>query len=142
MTLDVRDATQLPVGALLEAFSTAVEEVEAGVRLTMQRTPVTVGGVRNSLNGGVLATFVELAGHLALRTVLGPGERVERTQEVGLSYLSSARAPETIAEARVLRAGGRLGVASVEVRDGETGALNASGRVTCVLVRAPRVSAS
>lgn len=142
MTLDARDAAELPLDALLEAFATTVEPIEGGVRLAMQRTDVTVGGVRDSLNGGVLAAFVELAGHLAFRAVLDAGVRIERTQELGLSFLSSARSPDTIAEARVLRAGGRLAVAAVEVRDGETGDLNVAGRVTCVLARPSRERAS
>ena len=141
MSLDLSDTAELPLRALLEAFATTVEPVEGGVRLVMERTDVTVGGVRNGINGGVLATLVELAGHLALRAVLEDGVHIERTQEVGLSFLSAARA-QTVADARVLRLGGRLGVASVEVRDGETGTLNVAGRVTCVLARPPRGEAS
>ncbi|MEZ4502075.1 MAG: PaaI family thioesterase [Dehalococcoidia bacterium] len=141
MTLDLADPAELPLRALLEAFATTVAPIEGGVRLVMERTDVTVGGVRNGINGGVLGAFVELAGHLALRAVLEDGVHIERTQEVGLSFLSAARS-QTVAEARVLRVGGRLAVAEVEVRDGESGTLNAAGRVTCVLARPPREEAS
>jgi uncharacterized protein (TIGR00369 family) len=137
VSLDLGDPAELPVEALLEAFATRVEPLEGGVRLVMERTNVTVGGVRNGINGGVLASLVEVAGHLALRAVLEDSVHVERTQEVGLSFLSAARS-QTIAEARVLRVGGRLAVAWVEIRDSETGTLNVVGRVTCVLARPPR----
>ena len=39
----------------------------------------------------------------------------------------------TVAEARLLRKGNRLCVSEVEIRDGESGRLNAKARVTCAL---------
>ena len=131
--------TALPLDALLEAFATRVETLEAGrVRLTMRRTDITVGGVRNSINGGVVAALAELAAHCALQSLLGEGEVIEGTQETNISYITSAVGAETVAEATVLRKGGRLCVVDVDVRDGGTGELNAKSRTTLVLTRTPR----
>lgn len=128
--------TPLPLEALLEAFSTSVEASEGVARLAMRRTDVTVGGVRNSINGGVLAALVELAAHCALGSQLGPGEVIEGTVDVSVSYLRASLGDPTVAEARVLRKGSRLCVCSVEVRNSENGDLNVIGKVSLGL--APR----
>ncbi len=59
---------------------------------------------------------------------------MERTQDIGVSYLSSAVGEHTVAEARVLRRG-RLSVVEVTLTDGEGGVLNCRARVSCVLAR-------
>lgn len=120
---------------LPRALGITLEAIEDGyARLTMARNDVTVGGVRNSIHGGVLATYAELAAHVALRTVIDEGGRVERTQDLSVSYLSSAVGEHTVAEARVLRRG-RLSVVEVTLTDGESGVLNCRARVSCVLAR-------
>lgn len=127
----------LPRAALLEAFSTTVELVEGGARLSMRRTDVTVGGVRNSINGGVLAVLVELAGHCALQSTLAPGEVIEGTVDLSVSFLRASLGDPTVADARLLRKGSRLCACSVEVRNAETGDLNVVGRVTLALAPRP-----
>lgn len=126
----------LPLQAILEAFSTTVEASEGVARLAMRRTDVTVGGVRNSINGGVLAALVELAAHCALASQLAPGEVIEGTVDLSVSYLRASLGNPTVAEARVLRKGSRLCVCSVEVRNSESGDLNVIGKVSLAL--APR----
>lgn len=123
------------VEGLLEAFSTTLEAIPGGVRISMPRTQVTVGGVRDSMNGGVLAALIEVAAHLALRPLLAAGEQIEGTVDLGVSYLRSARGNPTLAEARVLRKGRQLCVCAIEVLDGETRELNAVGRVTLAITR-------
>ncbi len=127
---------QLPpaLAALFDAFSISVEAAEDGhARLAMRRTDITVGGVRGSINGGVVAALAELAAHLALRSALSADQAIEATVDLSISYLSSARGDPTVAEGRVLRKGSRLCVSDVEIRDGESGRLNAKARVTCAL---------
>ncbi len=120
---------------LPRAFGLTLEAIEDGyARLTMPRNDVTVGGIRDSIHGGVLATYAELAAHVALRTILDADGRVERTHDIGVSYLSSAVGERTVAEARVLRRG-RLSVVEVTLTDGESGVLNCRARVSCVLAR-------
>lgn len=124
----------------LAALSLEVAELEEGrARLVLHRSEVNVAGVRDSINGGVLASFAELAAHVALRSVLGEGGRVAHTQDLSISYTSSARAARTVAEATVLRVG-RLAVVDVAIAEGDdrgerTGALNCQARVSCVLER-------
>ncbi len=127
---------QLPpaLASLFDALSISVEAAGDGhARLAIRRTDVTVGGVRSSLNGGVVAALAEIAAHLALRSALAAGEQIEATVDLSISYLSSARGDTTVAEGRLLRKGSRLCVSEVEIRDGESGRLNAKARVTCAL---------
>lgn len=112
-----------------------IEAVERGyARLAVHRNNRSVGGVRNSINGGVLATLAEVAAHVCLGTVLEPGGRIERTQDVSISYASSATAERTVAEARMLRVG-RTAVTAVTITDGDDGHVNCAARVSCVLAR-------
>lgn len=136
MTTPASNLPPLPLDALLEAFSTTVEAADGVARLSMRRTDVTVGGVRNSINGGVLAALVELAAHCALASQLEPGQVSEGTVDASVSFLRASLGDPTVAEARVLRRGSRLCVCSVEVRNGETGDLNVIGKVSLGL--APR----
>ena len=124
---------------LLRELGISVREIEPGrVLLAMERNGTNVSGVRDSINGGVQATFAELAAHIAIETLLGAGERIVGTQDVSVSYVYSATSIWTMAEARVLRHG-RLTVVDVDVRVGDAGddegRLNAKARVTCALVR-------
>ncbi len=124
----------------LTALSIELVTLDEGrARLLLHRTEVNVAGVRDSINGGVLASLAELAAHVALRSVLGEGGRVARTQDLSISYISSARSEHTVAEATVLRVG-RLAVVDVAIAEGDdrgehTGALNCQARVSCVLER-------
>ena len=123
-------------GPLFAAFGIEVEALEEGyARLAVERAAMPLRGVRNSLNGGVVASLADAAMQLCTGTVLQPGERAGPTLELSVSYLSSARGERTTAEARLLRRGGRLAVGDVEVRDASGGAINAKARVTCAIRR-------
>lgn len=135
----VRDWEARP---LLRELGISVREIEPGrVLLAMERNGTNVSGVRDSINGGVQATYAELAAQMAIGTLLGEGERIDGTQDVSVSYVYSATAKWTMAEARVLRHG-RLSVVDVDVRVGDAGEdegrLNAKARVTCALSRERR----
>ena len=123
-------------GPLFEVFAIEVEELGEGyARLAVERSRMPLRGVRNSLNGGVVASLADAAMQLCTETVLRPGEQPGPTLELSISYLSSARGERTIAEARLLRRGGRLAVGDVELRDASDGAINAKARVTCGIRR-------
>jgi len=62
---------------LAELSITIASLDEGESRLTMPRNNVTVGGIRDSINGGVVASYAELAAEIALSTTLGPGEAIE-----------------------------------------------------------------
>ncbi len=141
---------------LLKELGMSVRQIEPGrVVMAMERNGTNVSGVRDSINGGVQATFAELAAHVAIATLLGAGERVEATQDISVSYLHSATARWVMADAEVLRHG-RLSVVDVELsvgidgpgmpgrpRGGQLGPraerqVNARARVTCALGRPAR----
>lgn len=126
----------LPLDALLEALSTTVTIEDGSARLEMRRTDVTVGGYRNSINGGVLAALVELAAHAAVASLLEPGEVIERTVEVSVTFLRPSLGEPTIAEARVLRRRGRLRPCTVEIRNSETGEVTVVGKATLAVASA------
>lgn len=121
------------------ALGIRVEALEPGVAtLLLERSGVSVSGIRDSLNGGVVAACAELAGRLALYTELGDGESLGGTVDLSVSFISAARGDPTRVVGRLLRKGGRLCVSDVEVRDGQSGALNAKARVTTAIARPPR----
>lgn len=124
---------------LLRGLGVTVTDLDRGrACLALARNNTNVAGVRNSINGGVQATVAEIAAHLATTTLLGTGEHIVGTQDLGISYLTSATSAVTTIDARVLRHG-RLTVVDVELRVGDegdaAGQLNAKVRVTCALGR-------
>ncbi|MYB40748.1 MAG: PaaI family thioesterase [Chloroflexi bacterium] len=130
------DLVSAAAGPLFDVFGVEVEELGEGyARLAVERSRMPLRGVRNSLNGGVVASLADAAMQLCTETVLRPGERPGPTLELSVSYLSSARGDRTTAEARLLRRGGRLAVGDVEIRDASDGAINAKARVTCGIRR-------
>ena len=121
-----------------EAFGVEIEAIEDGyARIGVPRSAVPLRGVRDSLNGGVVASLADAAMQLCVTSVLEPGEGVGETRELSVSYLSSARGERTIAEARLLRRGRRLAVGDVEVRDASDGPINAKARVSCEILPPP-----
>lgn len=117
-------------------FGLVLEETREGyARLSIRRDVVRLRGARDSINGGLLAALGNAAMHVCLGTMLGEGERVGRTHELSVAYLSSARGDVTSLEARILRKGGRQAVGEIEVRDTADGAINAKLRVTCEIER-------
>lgn len=142
MTVDARFddlAREWEQRPLLRGLGVTVTGLEEGrACLAMARNGTNVSGVRDSINGGVQATVAEVAAHLAATTLLGAGEYVVGTQDLSISYLTSATAAVTAIDARVLRHG-RLTVVDAELRVGDegehAGQLNAKVRVTCALGR-------
>ena len=123
-------------GPLFAAFGIEIEELGEGyARLGVDRASQPLRGVRNSLNGGVVASLADAAMQLCTGTVLRPGEQTGPTMELSISFLSAARGERTISEARLLRRGGRLAVGDIEIRDASDGAINAKARVTCGIRR-------
>lgn len=125
-------------GELLRELGAEVDSAGDGAaRLSIARERVQLRGVRDSINGGIVAALSEAAFRVCLEALLEPGERLGRTQEVTVAYLSAARGERTTFEARLLRKGRRLAVGEVEVRDAGTGELNSKALVSCALVPSP-----
>jgi uncharacterized protein (TIGR00369 family) len=111
----------------------ALDEERAVLRVP--REAVRLRGVRDSLNGGVVATLAAAAGRLLLQARLGEEARAGRASDLDVAYLSAARGSVTTFEARVLRQGRQVAVCEVEVRDADEGTLNAKVRVSIDIVR-------
>ena len=80
-------------GPLFAAFGIEIEELGEGyARLGVDRASQPLRGVRNSLNGGVVATLADAAMQLCTVTVLRPGEQIGPTMELSVSYLSARAA--------------------------------------------------
>jgi len=103
--------------------------------LRVPREAVRLRGVRDSLNGGVVATLAAAAGRLLLQARLGEGERAGRASDLDIAYLSAARGSVTTFEASMLRQGRQVAVCEVAVRDADDGTLNAKARVSIDIVR-------
>ena len=84
----------------------------AQVRLPFK--PQFVGDpLRPALHGGVIATLLDTAGGAALWTTLALADRIS-TVDIRVDYLRPGRLEALIAEARVRRAGNRMGVVSIK----------------------------
>ena len=118
------------------SFGIEIEALQDSyVRLRVARTLVPLRGVRDSLNGGVVASLADAAMQLCTSTVLKQNEQVGSTLELSVSYLSSARGEYTNVEAHLLRRGGRIAVGDIEICDASDGTINAKARVTCGIER-------
>jgi uncharacterized protein (TIGR00369 family) len=91
-------------------------DVEPGfVRFQVGFKPELVGDpLRPALHGGVTAVLIDAAGGAAVWTLLTGHERIS-TIDMRVDYLLPARLETLAAEARVLRKGNHVAVASVRV---------------------------
>ena len=128
-------ASQWEATPFFREFGVRIASTEPGfARLEVPMEAIQLRGVRESINGGVVAALAEAAMRVCVDTLLGAGERTGATRELSIGYLSAARGDTTHIEARMLRKGRRLAVGNIEVRDAGTGELNASARVACAVV--------
>lgn len=102
----------------------------ARLRLTItEQTPTGVGG---SVNGGVIATLIDMAAIPAVFTGLREGARPAGTADLQVTYLRQAHGAWIDGEARVLKRGRQLCVVEVDVKN-DRGELCARGRVLYAL---------
>lgn len=98
----------------------------ARIRLTIHEgTPTGVGG---SVNGGVLATMIDMAAVPAVFTHLREGTEPAGTADLQITYLRQAHGRWVDAEARVIKRGRQLCTIHVDILNDE-GVLCATGRV-------------
>jgi len=132
------DATDWDARPFFQTFGVRVALREPGrAWLEVDRTAIELRGVRNSINGGIVAALGQAATAVCLDTVLEAHERAGAAQELAVSYPSAARGARTLVEARLLRKGGRLAVLEAEVRDAGTGTINAKVVVAWTIERVP-----
>ncbi|KAJ6396118.1 hypothetical protein OIU77_021199 [Salix suchowensis] len=106
-----------------------IDLIEPGRIVCSMKVPPRLLNGGNFLHGGATATLVDLVGSAAICTAGAAGTGV--SVEINVSYLDAAFADEEIEiEARILRVGKAVGVASVELKNKRTGKLIAQGRHT------------
>ena len=105
-------------------------EDDGKIVLRMKRNEVNVGGVRNSINGGILATYAEIAAHVAINSKMLFGSEIKHTQDLSAAYLESAISDFIMAEAHVQRMG-KTATVTVDLKDATWEKTFCICRVTC-----------
>lgn len=95
------------------------------VRLELPFRDVMIGDpLRRALHGGVISTLADTTGGMAIWSALNDGAARVSTIDLRVDYLRPGRPELLIAEATVVRVGGRVGVADIRLfhpnAEGET----------------------
>jgi uncharacterized protein (TIGR00369 family) len=98
----------------------------ACLRLTVtETTPTGIGG---SVNGGVLATMVDMAAVAAVFSKALPGSVPAGTADLSITYLRQAHGQWLEAKARVIKRGRQLSTVAIDIENDE-GRLCSTGQV-------------
>ena len=110
----IREALQkVPFAQLLGLELAEIERGEATLYLDLREDLMRNGGL---LHGGVTASLIDTAAAFAAITLLEPGQ-LTTTVDLTIHYLRPLTKGRATARARVLRAGRRMLVISVDVLD-------------------------
>ena len=101
-------------------------------QLRLERTSTTPEGIGGSINGGVLATMVDMAAVAAVFTNLKEASVPAGTADLSITYLRQAQGQWVDAEAQVLKRGRQLCTIEVKIMNDE-GTVCAIGRVLYAL---------
>lgn len=101
-------------------------------RLRLTKTATTPTGIGGSVNGGVLATMVDMAAVPAVFTNLQEGSQPAGTADLQITYLRQAHGDWIDAEATVIKRGRQLCAVEVSIKN-DQGDLCARGRVLYAL---------
>jgi uncharacterized protein (TIGR00369 family) len=82
-----------------------------------------------AVHGGAVSALIDSAAGSAVAAGTLPDDRIMGTIDMQVHFLERGRGSALVAEGRLVRAGGAIAVASVEVRD-DAGALVAMGTAT------------
>jgi uncharacterized protein (TIGR00369 family) len=104
---------QIPFNRFLGLRLTSIEPGFASLLLPF-RTEFVGDPFRPALHGGTLSTLADTAGGAALFSVIEYGDVVS-TVDLRIDYLRPGAPVDTLAEARVVRLGGRVGVARISL---------------------------
>lgn len=109
-----------------------VERREGYARLRLTVTDTTPTGIGGSVNGGVIATLIDMATIPAVFTGLRQGSVPAGTADLQVTYLRQAHGAWIDGEATVIKRGRQLCVVEVSVSN-DSGELCARGRVLYAL---------
>jgi len=107
---------------------TLVEARPDYVRLRLIKTETTPTGIAGSVNGGVVATMVDMAAVAAVFSNLKEGSIPAGTADLNVTYLRQAQGTWVDAEAEVIKRGRQLCTVEVSIVN-EDGQTSARGRV-------------
>jgi uncharacterized protein (TIGR00369 family) len=125
-TARLREAfAEVPFARLLGLEFVGAERGAATFALEVREELTRMGGIAH---GGALASLLDTAAAFAVHTLLEPGVRTV-TVDLTVHFLRPVSAGRVEAHARVLRAGRRIVILSVEATD-QTGALVAAATTT------------
>ncbi len=115
---------------------TLVEALPDHVRLRLVKTQTTPTGIAGSVNGGVVATMVDMAGVAAVFSNLDEGSIPAGTADLNVTYLRQAQGAWIEARAEVIKRGRQLCTVEVSIIN-EDGQISARGRVLYAFKAAP-----
>ena len=122
----LRQFDQDPFHHYLGLTLAAHDQDYARVRLTLK--PSTPTGIGGSVNGGVIATMIDMAAVPAVFTNMREGSVPAGTADLSVTYLRQAHGEWIEAEARVIKRGRQLCTVEVKVCN-DSGELCAIGKV-------------
>jgi uncharacterized protein (TIGR00369 family) len=105
-----------------------VEETSARLVIEMDNRP-DLANIRGALQGGLVATLIDIAAGRLAGNVVGPDQDVT-TADMNVHYLAPIMQGPARAEATIVRAGRRLIVLSVDVTDAGRDRLAARATLT------------
>jgi len=111
---------------------TLEERSDGFARLRLRRTADTPTGIGGSVNGGVIATMIDMATIPAVFTGLPEGAVPAGTADLQVTYLRQAQGAWLDAAATVIKRGRQLSTVEVSVSN-DAGVLCARGRVLYAL---------
>jgi uncharacterized protein (TIGR00369 family) len=97
-------------------------------RLRLLKTETTPTGIGGSVNGGVLATMVDMAAIVAIFSKAFPGTEPAGTADLSITYLRQAQGEWVDAIATVVKRGRQLSTVDVDIVN-NLGVLCCRGRV-------------
>jgi uncharacterized protein (TIGR00369 family) len=116
-----------------------VERRDGYARLRLTRTASTPTGIGGSVNGGVIATMIDMATIPAVFTGMPDDVQPAGTADLQVTYLRQAQGAWIDAEATVIKRGRQLCTVEVSVTN-DAGQLCARGRVLYALRPGPAIS--
>lgn len=130
MAFDLKQLDEDPFHRYLgmKVFETRQDFARLRIVLT-ENTPSGIGG---SVNGGVLATLLDMAAVTAVFTNLREGSEPAGTADLQITYLRQAHGQYIDAEATVVKRGRQLCTVQVDIKN-DQGQLCCTGRVLYAL---------
>ena len=105
-----------------------VEAMPDFVRLRLEKTATTPAGIGGSVNGGVLATMVDMAAIVAIFSKAFLGTEPAGTADLSITYLRQAQGEWVDAIATIVKRGRQLSTVDVSIVN-DQGILCCRGRV-------------